>query len=151
MEKIVFAVMDNKSVWVNGSRCLISYVNVIVLLIKILNTIQNEFLWPLFHSVFLCTLQSQSSIYLADLPTHMGPSCSVYPSSSWVPLNTAKCLGMQLSVTKSIIVICAIAYINIVFVQDIWTSLCVTTTVCNAVVINKTHQCYYQYYKGIML
>jgi hypothetical protein len=38
-EKIVFAVMDNKSVSVNGSGCLISYVNVVVLLIKILNTI----------------------------------------------------------------------------------------------------------------
>jgi hypothetical protein len=39
MEKIVFAVMDNKSVSVNGYICLISYVNVVVLLIKILNTI----------------------------------------------------------------------------------------------------------------
>jgi hypothetical protein len=34
--------MDNKSVSVNRSRCLISYVNVVVLLIKILNTIRNE-------------------------------------------------------------------------------------------------------------
>jgi hypothetical protein len=40
--KIVFAVMDSKSVLINRSRCLISYVNVVVLLIKILNTIQNE-------------------------------------------------------------------------------------------------------------
>jgi hypothetical protein len=38
----VFVVMDSKSVSVNGFRCLISYVNIIVLLIKILNTIQNE-------------------------------------------------------------------------------------------------------------
>jgi hypothetical protein len=37
----VFAEMDNKSVLVNGSRCSISYVNV-VLIIKIQNTIQNE-------------------------------------------------------------------------------------------------------------
>jgi hypothetical protein len=29
----VFAEMDNKSVSVNGSRCLISYVNVVVLII----------------------------------------------------------------------------------------------------------------------
>jgi hypothetical protein len=36
VEKIVFAITDNKSVWVNGSRCLISYVNVVVLLVKIL-------------------------------------------------------------------------------------------------------------------
>jgi hypothetical protein len=41
-EKIVLVVMDNKSLSVNGSRCLISYVNVVILLIKILNTIQNE-------------------------------------------------------------------------------------------------------------
>jgi hypothetical protein len=38
----VLVVMDNKSLSVNGSRCLISYVNVVILLIKILNTIQNE-------------------------------------------------------------------------------------------------------------
>jgi hypothetical protein len=38
----VFVVMDSKSVSVNRSRCLISYVNVVVLLIKILNTIQNK-------------------------------------------------------------------------------------------------------------
>jgi hypothetical protein len=34
--------MDNNSFSVNGSRCLISYVNVVVLIIKIQNTIQNE-------------------------------------------------------------------------------------------------------------
>jgi hypothetical protein len=38
----VFAEMDNKSVSFNGSRYLISYVNVVVLIIKIQNTIQNE-------------------------------------------------------------------------------------------------------------
>jgi hypothetical protein len=38
--KIVFHVMDNKSVSINGSRCLISYVNVVILLIN-KNTIQN--------------------------------------------------------------------------------------------------------------
>jgi hypothetical protein len=38
----VFATMGNKSVLVNESRCLISYVNVVVLIIKIQNTIQNE-------------------------------------------------------------------------------------------------------------
>jgi hypothetical protein len=31
----VFAKMDNKSVTVNGSRCLISYMNVVVLIIEI--------------------------------------------------------------------------------------------------------------------
>jgi hypothetical protein len=40
-EKMVFAVMDNKSVSINESRCLILYMNVAILLIKILNTIQN--------------------------------------------------------------------------------------------------------------
>jgi hypothetical protein len=40
--KIVFVVMDNKSISFNGSMCLISYINVVVLLIKTLNTIQNE-------------------------------------------------------------------------------------------------------------
>jgi hypothetical protein len=38
----VFVIMDNKSVSVNGSRFLISYMNVVVLQIKILNSIQNE-------------------------------------------------------------------------------------------------------------
>jgi hypothetical protein len=38
----VFAEIDNKSVSVNGSRHLISYVNVVVLIIKIQNAIQNE-------------------------------------------------------------------------------------------------------------
>jgi hypothetical protein len=38
----VFAEMDNKSVSVNGSMCLISYVNAVVLIIKIQNAIQNE-------------------------------------------------------------------------------------------------------------
>jgi hypothetical protein len=80
-------------------------------------------------------------------------------SSCWViclvgtivrlPRNTSKSLGMQRSATKSIIVICAIAYLYIIFVQDMitWTSFRVTTTICNAVVINKTQQCYYQYIK----
>jgi hypothetical protein len=36
-----------------------------------------------------------------------------------VPSDAAECHRMQSSATKSIIVICAIAYINIVFVQDI--------------------------------
>jgi hypothetical protein len=45
----VFSVVDNKSVSVNGSRFLISYMNVVVLLInKILNTIQNE-----LHATFV--------------------------------------------------------------------------------------------------
>jgi hypothetical protein len=38
----VFDEMDNKSISVNGSRCLISYVNVVVLIIKIQSTIQIE-------------------------------------------------------------------------------------------------------------
>jgi hypothetical protein len=35
----VFTEMDNKSVSVNGSSCLISYVNVVVLITKIQTTI----------------------------------------------------------------------------------------------------------------
>jgi hypothetical protein len=73
------------------------------------------------HSEFLCTLQSKLSTYVADLPTHMGPPCSVYPSPSWVPWNAVECLGTQPSATKSIIVICANAYKNIVFVHGIIT------------------------------
>jgi hypothetical protein len=38
----VFAEMCNKTVSVNGFECLISYVNVVVLIIKIQNIIQNE-------------------------------------------------------------------------------------------------------------
>jgi hypothetical protein len=47
---------------------------------------------------------------------------------------------MQLSATKSIIVIYANAYKNIIFVHGIitWTSFRVTTTVCKAVVVNNT-------------
>jgi hypothetical protein len=41
-EKIVLAEMDNKSVSVNESKSLISYVNVVLLIIKIQNAIQNE-------------------------------------------------------------------------------------------------------------
>jgi hypothetical protein len=72
---------------------------------------------------------------------------------SWVPWNAAECLRMQSSTIKSIIVICANAYKNIVFVHGIitWTSFHVTTTVYNAIVINKTQQCYYQYYRGIRI
>jgi hypothetical protein len=43
MGKIVFAVTDNKSVWVNRSRCLISDVNVVILLIKILVTVNSTY------------------------------------------------------------------------------------------------------------
>jgi hypothetical protein len=38
----VLAEMDNKSVSVNESKSLISYVNVVLLIIKIQNAIQNE-------------------------------------------------------------------------------------------------------------
>jgi hypothetical protein len=38
---------------------------------------------------------------------------------SRVPWNAAECHGVQPSTTKSIIVICTVVYINIVFVQDI--------------------------------
>jgi hypothetical protein len=48
-------------------RCSISYVNV-VLIIKIPRTSR---LRPLFHSKFLCTMQSLPSTCLAELPTHM--------------------------------------------------------------------------------
>jgi hypothetical protein len=47
---------------------------------------------------------------------------------SQVPWNAAECHEMQPSATKSKIVICAIAYINIVFVQDINTTFMINTT-----------------------
>jgi hypothetical protein len=78
----VFAEMYNKSVSVNGSRLLISYVNVVVLIIKIQNTIQNEL------SVTFVSLQVfvYSTILALNLPGRfadsLGPPCSFYPSQS---------------------------------------------------------------------
>jgi hypothetical protein len=78
----VFAEMYNKSVSVNRSRCLISYVNVVVLIIKIQNTIQNELL-----VTFVSLKVFVYSIILAlNLPGRFadsyGPPCSFYPSQS---------------------------------------------------------------------
>jgi hypothetical protein len=44
-----------------------------------------------------------------------------------VPWNVAECHEIQSSTTKSKIVICVIAYINIVFVQDINTTFVINT------------------------
>jgi hypothetical protein len=98
----VFAVMDNKSVSVNGSRCLILYMNVVVLLIKILNTIQNELLATFVSlGVFLhCTILALS------LPCRFAESYGLSILSlsksklnpwewSQVPWNGVECLGMQ--------------------------------------------------------
>jgi hypothetical protein len=49
-----------------------------------------------------------------------------------VPWYTAECHGMQPSTTKSIIVICAIAYINIIFLQDINTMFVYNTTMLSS-------------------
>jgi hypothetical protein len=80
MRKIVFAEIDNKSVSVNGSRYLISYVNVVVLIIKIQNAIQNE-LPVTFVSLEVFVY---SAILALNLPYQFvdsyGPPCSVYPS-----------------------------------------------------------------------
>jgi hypothetical protein len=54
--KIVFAEIYNKSVSINGSSCLISYVNVIVLIIKIQNTIQNKLSGDPCFTRSLCVL-----------------------------------------------------------------------------------------------
>jgi hypothetical protein len=75
---------------------------------------RGECSYMLYHSEFLCTLQFKPSTYVADLLTHMGSPCSVYSSPSWF-------LEMQLSSTKSIIIICANVYKNIVFVHGIIT------------------------------
>jgi hypothetical protein len=119
-DKIVFVVMYLiiKSVWVNGSDCMISYVNVIALL-----------------NIFI-------RLQVVFLGMHPSPL-----ECNWVSWNAFECLGMHPSATKTIIVNCANAYKNIVFVNGIftWRSFHVTTTVCNAIVINKTQQCYYQY------
>jgi hypothetical protein len=64
VEKIVFAITDNKSVWVNGSKCLISYVNVVVLLIKILE-------WLLIQLAKFYVLLEQLSDYLGMQPSAM--------------------------------------------------------------------------------
>jgi hypothetical protein len=76
----VFAEMDNKSASVNGSRCLISYVNIVVLIIKIQNTIHNE-LPVTFVSLGVFVY---SAILALNLPCRFtdsyGPPCSVYSS-----------------------------------------------------------------------
>jgi hypothetical protein len=81
-EKIVFAEMDNKSVSVNGSRCFVSNVNVVVLIIKIQNTIQNK-LPVTFVSLKVFVY---SAILALNLPCRFvdsyGPPCLVYPSRS---------------------------------------------------------------------
>jgi hypothetical protein len=51
--KIVFDEMDNKSISVNGSRCLISYVNIVVLIIKYYTQQHPPPPPPLFQSVVL--------------------------------------------------------------------------------------------------
>jgi hypothetical protein len=70
----VFAKMDNKSVLVNGSMCLILYVNVVVLIIKIQNTIQNK-LPATFVSFEVFGYSTILTLNLpcrsVDLPTHM--------------------------------------------------------------------------------
>jgi hypothetical protein len=93
--KIVFVVMYLiiKSIWVNGSGCLISYMNVVALL----NYYRMSWLWPLCHSEFLCIHQSKPSTYVVNLLTHMGPPCSVYLSPSWIPWNATECLRIQSS------------------------------------------------------
>jgi hypothetical protein len=74
----VFSEMDNKSVSVNGSKYLISYMNVVVLIIKIQNTIQNE-----LHATFVSLGVSMYYAILApNLPCRFadlyGPPCSIY-------------------------------------------------------------------------
>jgi hypothetical protein len=116
-----------KSVWVNGSSCLISYVNVVALL----NIIQNELIVT-FVSLRVFVYPSIQAVnahcWFAD---SYGPSMLSLSESklgslqcSWVSWNAAECLGMQPSATKSIIVICANAYMNTVFIHGIitWTS-----------------------------
>jgi hypothetical protein len=82
MGKIVFAEMYNKSVLVNLSSCLIPYMNVIVLIIKIQNTIQNKL------SVTFVSLEVfvYSAILALILPGRFadsyGPPCSIYLNQS---------------------------------------------------------------------
>jgi hypothetical protein len=135
MKKIVFVVMYLiiKSVWVNRFGCLISYVNVFALL----NIIQNE-LTVTFVSLGVFVYPSVQAINVrCRFADSYGPSM--------LSLSESKLGWMQPSGTKSIITICANVYKNIVFVHGIimWTSFRVTTTISNAVVINKTQQCYY--------
>jgi hypothetical protein len=78
----MFTEMDNKSVSFNGYRCLISYVNVVILIIIIQNTIENE-LPAIFISLEVFVY---SAILALNLPFRFtdsyGPPCSVYPSRS---------------------------------------------------------------------
>jgi hypothetical protein len=143
--KIVFTVMYLiiKSVWVNRSDCLILYVNVVALL----NIIQNEltatfvslgvFVYP---SIQVVNVRCQFTDSYESSMLSLSESKLSSLECSRVPWNATECIEIQPSATKSIIVICANAYKNIVFVHGIitWTSFHVTTIVCNATVINKT-------------
>jgi hypothetical protein len=88
--------MDKNSFSVNGSRCLISYVNVVVLIIQIQNII---------HNGFAATFVSLSGFLYSAFEC-----CRVL----W---NSAKCHGMHWSSTNSIIVIC-IGYKYYVLEED---------------------------------
>jgi hypothetical protein len=116
-----------KSVWVNGSGCLISYVNVITLL----NIIQNELTVTFVSLRIFIYLSIQAVNVCCRFANSYGPSMLSLSNSklgslecSQVAWNAAKCLEIQSSATKSIIVICANAYKNIIFVYGIitWTS-----------------------------
>jgi hypothetical protein len=126
----------------------------------LLNTIQNElivtfvsleiFVYPSIQVVNVCC-RFANSYGTSMLSLSESKFSSLYCNR--VPWNTPECLRMQLSATKSIIVIGTNAYKNIVFVHDIimCTSFLMTTIVCNAIMINKTQQCYSQYYRGISI
>jgi hypothetical protein len=80
--KIVFVEMYNKSVSVNGSRCLILYVNIVVLIIKIQSTIHNE-LSVTFVSLEVFVYSAILALILhGRFVDSYGPPCSVYPSQS---------------------------------------------------------------------
>jgi hypothetical protein len=90
--------------------CGIAYINIVFL--------QN------INTMFMYNTAMLSSWQVFELPPQV-LDCRV-------PWYTAECHGMQPSTTKSIIVICAIAYINIIFLQDINTMFVYNTTMLSS-------------------
>jgi hypothetical protein len=110
-EKILFVVMYLiiKSVWVSGSDCLISYVNVVALLNIIQNKLTMTFV-PL--DVFVSPSIQAVNIHCGFAGSY-GPSMLSLSESKLgsleynrVSCSVAEWLRMQPSATKSIIVIC---------------------------------------------
>jgi hypothetical protein len=110
--------------------CAIAYINIVFL--QDINT------------MFVYNIAMMSTWQASKLPSKFVMSTSWQVSKlpphvldCRVPWYTAECHGMQPSATKSIIDICAIAYINIIFLQDINTMFVYNTAMLSSWQVSK--------------